>query len=283
MVRHMGVRMEFRTVAEFARARPVLPNGVVAVLLCESRLHAAASARRLAAQGAAAVVMVGDAPAVDLPCPAIRIAEEPGEGRAAALLNELFGALAGRWVLWLWNGEFFVFPFGETRRLSDLAQFLEDERRVSIYTYALDLYADDLPREAEPPENAPLCFDRLGYHAFPRPDRGLRLFGGLGWRFEELTPGHMHQIGRAALLKPRRGVEIGRDLIFDDPGYASVSAPWHHSPTAAIMTLRRAWRIFAHPQFPEWRGSLHWHGTTRWDWSSRQLLELGMIEPGQWF
>lgn len=279
----MGARMQFRTVAEFARARPRLPRGVVAVLLCESRLHAAASARRLAAQGAAAVIVVGEAPAVELPCPVVRIDEEPREGQVAGLLNGLFDALAGRWVLWLWNGEFFVFPYGETRTLADLAQFLDDERRVSVFTYALDLYADDLPREREPPEEARLFFDRLGYHAFPRPDRQLRLFGGLGWRFEELTPAHMHQLGRATLLRPARGVHMGRDLLFEDPAYSSVSAPWHHSPTAAVMTLRRSWRIFAHPRFPDLRRSLHWHGTTPFEWSSRQLLELGMIEPGQWF
>lgn len=276
--------MEFRTIAEFARARPALPGAVVAVLLCESRLHAAASARRLARQGAAALVAVGDAPDFgELPCPVLRIAEEPREGAVAGVLNGLFDALAGRWVVWLWNGEFFVFPHGETRTLPDLAQFLDDERRSSLHTCALDLYADDLPRESEPPEEARLCFDRMGYYAFPRPDRGLRLFGGLGWRFEELTPGHMQQIGRAAMLRPARGVEIDRNLTFEHPDYASVSAPWHHSPTGAVMTLRRSWRIFAHPRFPELRRSLHWRGTTPFEWSSRQLLELGMIEPGQWF
>lgn len=276
--------MEYRSVAEFIHAHPLLPRGVVGILLCESRLHAAASARRMIRQGIAAIIAIGDAPVLkDPPCPIIRISEDVREGRESTLLNPLFDMLAGRWVLWQWNGEFFFYPFSETRSLGDFTTFLDDERRVVALTCALDLYADDLPRESRDPETVALWFDRLGYQPFPRGEKTLRLFGGLGWRFEEMTPEHMQQLTRASLLKPEDGVHIGRDLIFEEPAYASFATPWHHSPTAAMMTLRRAWRILAHPHFNQVRKSLHWHGSTRFEWSSGQLLELGMIEPGQWF
>ena len=26
-----------------------------------------------------------------------------------------------------------------------------------------------------------------------------------------------------------------------------------------------------------------WHNSVRFDWSSQQLMDLGLIEPGQWF
>ena len=47
--------------------------------------------------------------------------------------------------------------------------------------------------------------------------------------------------------------------------------------------LRRAYRILAHPGFTDVAGDLIWQGSTPFEWTSRQLLELGMIEPGQWF
>jgi hypothetical protein len=39
----------------------------------------------------------------------------------------------------------------------------------------------------------------------------------------------------------------------------------------------------AHPGFAKRRDSLIWHGSVPFEWSSRQLMDLGMIEPGQWF
>ena len=72
-------------------------------------------------------------------------------------------------------------------------------------------------------------------------------------------------------------------MVFEDPDYASVSCAWHHNPTTATMTLRRARRLTAHPQFAAVRDRLVWSGSERFEWTSEQLLRLGMIEPGQWF
>lgn len=274
----------FPTVAAMVAARPSLPPGPVCVLLCESALHAAASARRLAGQGAGAIIVLGEPGELGtFGCPVLRITDRPAEPGLHAQLNLLIDALNGRWVLWLWNGEFFVFPFGEARRLADLAAFLGDERRPSLYTYLFDLYADELPSPDDSPEASELWFDVEGYHAFPEQDRQLRLFGGLGWRFQEFVPDAMRQIGQAQFFKAAAGVYLGADLVFQDLNYAAVSCPWHHSPTGAVMSLRRARRIMAHPNFPPMRDRLIWHGSRRFEWTSRQLLELGMIEPGQWF
>ncbi|MEM7211411.1 MAG: hypothetical protein AAF479_05850 [Pseudomonadota bacterium] len=280
--------MQFDTVSAFVKARPALPGGVIAVLLCETRIHAQDSARRLAEQGAGAIIAIGSPVGLaeglgELPVPVISIAERPTQRTAWTHVNALIDALGDRWLLWLWNSEWFVFPFGETRTLNDLTAFLADERRKMIFTYALDLYAAELPGGDADPRGAELCFDRIGYHAFPREEKVLRLFGGLGWRFAELTPRELQQIGRTSLFRAQRGTWLDRNYLFDDPEYGSVQCKWHHNPTAAVMTLRRARRIMAHPQIHELRGKLMWQGTQRFDWTSRQLLELGMIEPGQWF
>lgn len=276
--------MLFDRVATFARKRPRLPQGVVAVLLCETGMQVAASARRLEEQGAAAIILVGwEAEPDDITVPVFRIAERPTQRNAWQHMNALIAALSGRWLLWLWNGEFFVFPYGENRTLGDLTAFLSDERRPAVFTYALDLYANDLPGARDDPRDADLCFDRIGYHAFPGADHDLRLFGGLGWRFAEYAPDAMAQIGRASLFRANRDVLLNRNFVFDNAEYNSVQCKWHHSPTAAMMTLRRSRRIMAHPDFHRVRGKLIWAGSERFDWTSRQLLELGMIEPGQWF
>lgn len=276
--------MTFDSVSAFIKARPKLPGGVIAVLLCETPMQVVASAQRLETQGASVILAIGaTADLPELGIPIVRIAELPTQRSAWLMLNALIDALADRWLLWLWNGEFFVFPFGETRTLNDLTAFLSDERRRSIFTYALDLYANDLPAANADPQSHILHFDRIGYHAFPKEEQVLRIYGGLGWRFAEFTPKEQHQIGRISLFRATKGVWMDRKYLFDDPEYGSVQCKWHHNPTAAMMTLRRARRIVAHPQFFEVRGKLTWAGTQRFDWTSQQLLELGMIEPGQWF
>ena len=275
--------MVFPDAATFAKSRPTLPPGVVAILLCESEIHAQASADRLIDQGITALVVVGSAKIVSPTVPIFQISHYDGPPDTHSLLNTLFDALSGRWVLWLWNGEFFVFPFGETRVLADLAAFLEDERRKVLFTYALDLYGEDLPAADVDPRECDLYFDREGYHAFPKEQNQLRVYGGLGWRFAEITPKDLHQIGRSSLIRAQAGVHLGRDMIFHDVEYGSVSCPWHHNPTGAILGLRRTRRIMAHPNFPAVRNKLIWWGSEPVAWTSAQLLEAGMIEPGQWF
>lgn len=276
--------MKFDTVSAFAKARPTLPSGVVGVLLCETRAQVEATACRLEAQGASVIVAIGQAVDLDdIAIPVITIVERPTQRNAWLMLNTLIDALSDRWLLWLWNGEFFVFPYAETRTLRDLTDFLADERRKMIFTYALDLYAQDLPEPDQDPARMALCFDRSGYHAFPKEEQVLRLYGGLGWRFAEFTPKEMQQIGRTSLFRATKGVWLDRKYLFDDPEYASVSCKWHHNPTASMMSLRRSRRIMAHPRFHEVRGQLMWAGSEPFDWSAQKLLELGMIEPGQWF
>ena len=275
--------MEFETARDFASARPTLPGGPVAIVLCDSPRQAANTVSRLAGQGVGALIVVGESGPLDSGVvPVVQIAENPGR-HAYRLVNTLLGALAGRWVVWLWAGEFLFYPFSETRSLPELTDFLRDERRKVLFSYALDLYAIDMPGPHQPPWDIALHFDAIGYQPFPQPDQGLNLYGGLSWRFEELVTDQMHQLGRSALVQVGGNLALDRNWRFDDPEYDSVSCPWHHSPTGAVMSLRRTWRIMAHPGFTDVAGDLIWQGSTPFEWTSQQLLELGIIEPGQWF
>lgn len=282
--RNIG-HMTYQTIGEFVHRRAkALPDGPIGIVLCESELNAIDTAARLARQGVRVVIALGPGVASDkVDCEVFEIAERPTARSAPDQMNLLIDALAGRWIVWLWNAEFLVFPFCETRRLADLVAFLTDERRKSLYTYALDLYSQDLRDLDTSPTEAELFFDTAGYHAFPQANQQLTVFGGLGWRFQELLPKGMQQIGRTSLFRAERGVHLDDAMIFEDLDYASVSCPWHNSPTGAVMSLRRTRRIMAHPHFAQMRGKLEWSGTEPFSWHSRQLLEHGMIEPGQWF
>lgn len=280
--------MDFASIDAFLASARVaaLPPGPVGVVLAETRWMLAPAAERLRRLGAAAVLVLG-ADAAGLfagaGAPDTIRADLAAPGAAAAALNRLIGALAGRWIAWCHEAEFLFFPWCETRTLSDITTFLAEERRRVLYTYALDLYADPLPDEAGAPEDAAVWFDTTGYHAFPKEDGRLDIYGGLGWRFEGMVPAAMQHIGRPAVFRAAPGLEIGRELRFAEAEYASVACPWHNNPTGAVMTLRRARALLGNPGFPPVRDRLRWAGSEPFAWHSGQLLELGMIEPGQWF
>ena len=279
--------MRFERVEEFLAALPEisLPGGPVGVLLCETGYQAETSAADLARRGASALIVLGTpADRLALPdVPNVRIAE-PVDGRTAPpLMNQLIDALSGRWLVWLWNGEFLFYPFCETRPLPEIVTFLAEERRPALFACAIDLYGEDLPGGADDPRDLDLSIDRTGYHAFVGETRRVDVFGALGWRFEEMIAPELQQLGRSALFRAERGVHMAPDMTFGVTEHAAISCPWHHNPTGVVASLRRTKRLFAHPNFPECRKRLTWQGTTRFDWSGAQLLDLGMMEPGQWF
>ncbi|MEM0922460.1 MAG: hypothetical protein AAGI13_05405 [Pseudomonadota bacterium] len=267
----------------FLRSHALREAGVLAVLFCEESWLAAASLAHLRRRRPAHIIAIGQTEGLQPGPDLTAIEADLGNRRTRAeILNKLIAGREGGWIAWLSNGEILFYPWCETRTLGDLAQFLGDERRRILYSYAIDLYAPELP-EGPDPTAAELHFDRIAYHAFPGEDRRLSVFGGLGWRFEEMIPAEMQPIGRPTLFRATSGLEIQPDLSFADPAYRAVSAPWHHSPTGAVMTLRRSRRLLQAPGFGKVAGKLLWHGSERFNWSSAQLLDLGLIEPGQWF
>jgi len=263
-----------------------IPEGVVAIVLADDPNGARATCEHLVELGAVAILVIGQAsdPALTNERAITGISDDTsGDASRARAINTLIDSLAGRWLLWVHAGEFFYFPFCETRTIADLTAFLDSERRRLLYTYAFDLYANALPAPGEDPRDRELFLDRLGHYAFPSDDGGLDVYGGLAWRFEEHLGGAEHHIGRPALFRARKGEHLGIDLRFTALEYGSVACPWHNNPTGAIVTLRNARRLFGQPGFGAVRSKLIWRGSTRFEWNSRQLLELGLIETGQWF
>ncbi len=213
-------------------------------------------------------------------------------GNAATVLNTLSAALPGTWIWYCYNAEFLFFPFCETRRIGDLVAFHAEERRESMLSTVIDLYAPDLRAHPDGVSIEDAHFDALGYTASPRLDRNagwapkerqLDIFGGLRRRFAEHVPWHRRSVARHGLFRARAGVRLEDDLSFTDPEMNTDACAWHRNVTAATMSFRAAKALRANPESRAAVSGFVWRGSARFEWHSRQLMELGLMEPGQWF
>ncbi|MDO5646471.1 glycosyltransferase family 2 protein [Paracoccus sp. (in: a-proteobacteria)] len=196
----------------------------------------------------------------------------------------------GTWLHYGFNAEFLFFPFCETRRVGEMLAFHTEERRPAMLTYVVDLYAPDLSRAPNAVDMDGAMFDRTGYFALGRQDdngdyyeRQLDFHGGLRWRFEEYLPPARRRIDRIALFRARRDLRLLPDHRFSVEEYNTYSCPWHHNLTAAIASFRVAKALKRNPGSRDQIDSFVWQNSVPFDWSSQQLLKLGLMEPGQWF
>lgn len=207
------------------------------------------------------------------------------------LLNPLIEALAGRWIYYCYNSEYLFFPFCETRSIGELIAFSEEERRESILTYVIDLYADDLDEFPDGVSLKNAHLDKSGYYAQARNkpgtndphERQLDMYGGLRWRFEEHVSPDRRKIDRIGIFKARKGLEVRDNHTFNDEEYNTYACPWHNNATAAICSFRAAKSLKTNPGSSFDIHTFKWYNSRKFDWHSQQLLDLGLIEPGQWF
>ena len=206
------------------------------------------------------------------------------------VVNAAIRACPGTWMHYCFNAEYLYYPFCETRTVGEMAAFSAEERRSSILTYVVDLYAPDLSQSpnAVNVENAYL--DRAGYYALGRATEGgnfkelqLDFFGGLRWRFEEHVPADRRRIDRIALFQAKRGLSLLPDHTFSDEDYNTYACPWHHNITAALCSFRTAKALMSNPGSMNAIDSFMWKNSEAFQWNSNQLMELGLMEPGQWF
>lgn len=205
------------------------------------------------------------------------------------VVNQAIDALAGRWLYYCYNAEFLHFPFCESRSIEELITFITEERRASAFTYVIDLYADNL--EAHPLgyslEHAHL--DASGYYALTRwrnggaADRQLSVFGGLKWRFEEHLPYAKRRIDRVALFRAEKGLTMDEEQLLSDEELNTYQCPWHHSVTIAICSFRTAKYLKSNPGSTFEIADFTWAMSEKFHWNSQQLMDLGLMEPGQWF
>jgi len=211
------------------------------------------------------------------------------EGALEEVVNGVIEAATSQWVYYCYNAEYLHFPFCETRSVAELLTFHTEERRDAMLTYVVDLYAGDLDAHPSAVARDDAYFDTTGYYALARwngnerLERQLDFFGGLRWRFEEHVPWKRRRIDRIGLFRACAGLRLQPDHTFSIPEYNTYACPWHNNLTAAICSFRTAKALKRNPGSRSAISSFKWDRSARFDWSSQQLMDHGLIEPGQWF
>lgn len=214
------------------------------------------------------------------------------DGAMETVVNAIINAAPNIWLYYCFNAEYLFYPFSETRSVGEMLAFSMEERRSSILTYVIDLYAGDLGEFPDAVSLEDAHLDKSGYYALARAggddasnpkERQLDFFGGLRWRFEEHIPATRRKIDRVALFRSKKGLKIRADHTFNDEEYNTYSCEWHHNITATICSFRTAKALKLNPGSTFDIETFCWHNSTEFEWHSQQLLDLGLMEPGQWF
>ena len=221
-----------------------------------------------------------------------RIAYDPIEPEAVCThVNRVIGAANGQWVYYCHNAEYLFYPFCETRSIKEMLQFHAEERRDAMLTYVIDLYADDLAAHPNAVSVERAHLDKSGYYALARKDPGanwepkerqLDFFGGVRWRFEEHIPEQRRKIDRISLFRAKSGLELHTDHTLNDEEYNTYACPWHNNITAVVASFRTAKALKRNPGSSFDISTFQWRNSVQFEWHSQQLLDLGLMEPGQW-
>ncbi|WP_037310901.1 hypothetical protein [Ruegeria halocynthiae] len=205
-------------------------------------------------------------------------------------INKVIQATPGIWMYYCYNAEYLFFPFCETRTIGEMLAFHTEERRDAMLCHVVDLYAEDLVAfpNGVAPDRAML--DGTGYYAQDRHDaekrpveRQLDMSGGLRWRFEDHIPNERRRIDRIALFRSQKTLQLQSNHTFNEAEYNTYSCPWHHNMTAAICSFRAAKALKSNAGSTFDIPTFRWRNSVDFQWTSNQLLDLGLIESGQWF
>lgn len=286
----------YSSLAKFLRdaQRHLLP-GPVALIFVEDRVEVGSTLRHNRRLGFATQIVFAP-PKLDLDCAlgptVIRVASDPNvPNHREAIVNAVIARASGVWFYMCYNAEYLFFPFCETRSIVDMLAFHGQEHRSAMLCYAIDLYATDLCAHPSAVALDTALIDGTGYYAQMRSDpvtrrpkdRQLDFFGGLGWRYEEGIAPIQRNIDRIALFRAQPGLKLRPDNTFNVEEYNTYTGPWHHNMTASIATFRKAKALRQNLGLMAKTQSFRWCHSVGFKWHSQQLLDLGLMEPGQWF
>jgi hypothetical protein len=278
-----------------AQSDPALraARGPVAIIIAEDEVEVAATVEHHATHGFQTILLFAPDELeytstnpgvirVDFPTKAVNATTDIVNGVVAALPEKT-------WLYYCYNTEFLFYPFSETRTVGEMLAFHAEERRFSMLTYVIDVYAGDLGEADNAVSLEDAHLDQSGYYALarhdgPEPkDRQLDFFGGLRWRFEEHIEEHRRRIDRISIVRTKPGIQLRPDHTWTDEELNTYSCPWHHNLTASIVSFRTAKALRINPASRFEISTFRWHNSVPFEWKSQQLLDLGLMEPGQWF
>lgn len=278
-----------------AEGKHLLEKGPIGIILAEDPVELESTIRHHLDQNFKTILLVASS---ELECdPAVqrrvvRVDHDMLQDKALETVVNTIISLCkkGVWLYYCYNAEYLFFPFCEHRTVGEMLAFNTEERRDTVLTYVIDLYAGDLSKHPSAVSLDDAHMDKSGYYALARntpsngpAERQLNFFGGLRWRFEEHIPAPRRRIDRVALFRAKPGLELRPDHTFNEAEYNTYGCPWHNSLTATICSFRTAKALKRNPGSTFDIETFRWHNSAPFDWHSQQLLDLGLMEPGQWF
>ena len=288
--------MDFTSLEDLTARAETLGKGPTLLILCEDEIEIESTVRHHSEAGFPQIVLavppgIAVPPALPEGVHRLLLPRRP-EDMAVACVNALLaGRPAGAWTGYVYNAEYLFHPFAETRRIGEALAFCTEERRDAVLTFVVDLYAGALAPGGNGVDRDDAWLDEAGYFALARHDseagqpheRQLDFFGGLRWRFEEHVPWERRRIDRVALFRARSGLRLLPGHTMSDAEMNTYACPWHHSMTASIASFRAAKALATNPGSRAAIRGFRWDGSVRFDWRAQQLMDLGLMEPGQWF
>ena len=287
--------MRYENLADFLqKGQSALAKGPVALILAEDAVEVNSTIRHHARLGFREILLFASPEipvAPELEETLHRIGHDMHADHALEdAVNKIIDAAPGLWLYYCYNAEYLFFPFCESRTIGEMLTFHSEERRDAMLAYVIDLYAGDLNTYPDAVSLEDAHLDKSGYYALARNDknkqpkeRQLDFFGGLRWRFEEHVPPTRRKIDRIAIFRARKGLRLRPDHTFSEEEYNTYACPWHHNITVALCSFRTAKALRGNPGSRFDINTFRWRNSTDFEWHSQQLLDLGLMEPGQWF
>ncbi|MFV0294301.1 MAG: glycosyltransferase family 2 protein [Paracoccus sp. (in: a-proteobacteria)] len=287
--------MTVQTLQAYLASRPKeLSAGPIAIIICEDDVEIESTIAHARKVGFRHILTLSPEPLTKIvPAPGLTtlIFDTRRPDAHVTAVNAVNDTVpTGTWIYYGYNAEYLFFPFLESRHIGEMLTFHTEERRSAMLSYVIDLYAPDLQRFSNAVSVEEAMFDGTGYYSLGRKDsegeyldRQLDFHGGLRWRFEEFIPEHRRRIDRISLFRSQPGLRLLTDYRFNDEEYNTYSCPWHHNLTAAIASFRVAKALVRNPGSRKEISDFTWRNSRRFDWSAQQLMDAGLMEPGQWF
>lgn len=235
------------------------------------------------------------------------------EAQVISFLNFLRGRYAtDRWCLSVEMTDFFVFYRSESRHIRDFIDFLESESRRQVFALVIDMYGEGpaaaiAGAERDDPLRALPYFDPLGYTTAANPGafREVVVRGGVQRRARySADPGRAPALNRIPLAKWGRFCAYIADTRLLAPPRLNVPhAPWHTSPTSCLLrfallsdddklalseSVEEAALVVddggaCYAGLAQLRQMALRRDFSREYASSKDLVESGLLNPGQWF
>ena len=289
--------MRYPSLTQFlSTAKAALAKGPVAIVFAEDNIEVDTTLRHHKAAGFSELILLASpeisvAPAVEQTIHRVDM-DVHADGALVDNVNRIIEAAPGIWLFYCYNAEYLFHPFCEHRNVREMIAFHAEERREALLTYVVDLYAGDLTRYPNAVSLEDAHLDKSGYYALGRPDpanhnypkeRQLDFFGGLRWRFEEHVSPHRRKIDRICFFRAKPGLTLRPDFTLSDEEMNTYACPWHNNITTVLASFRTAKALKSNPGSRFDIVDFRWRNSTPFDWHSQQLMDLGLMEPGQWF